>query len=524
MTSLQLWSAAFLFFYVALMLVLGWVGMRRVKDSDDFATARGGYGAFMMALAFTATTASGATFLGIPALAYRHGLPALNYAIIYPIGVYVGVIASFAFLSRAGNVLRSRSIPEFIGDRYQSEALRIVVATYSLMLVFYLAGQLVAGNVVFEQMLGMSSAASLALTTAVLLVYVVLGGAHADILTDAAQGALMIALAVMVLVIFFTGAGFEGGFDGMLARLEAVDPRTVRLLHEDEPLYDSTWDLFALFVSHLPLGLLPHLGNKVWALRPDANRVAFLSITTVFGIVLASVATGGVVARAVLGDALLTQHGDPNQAIPALFIAMFPLWLAALLGAAILAAIMSTADGLVVSTSQVFANDLYRRSLAKRFQPGASEEEIDRVVLRVSRWGVAVAMAMSTAIAWFLLRMNIALIVWIGIGGMMAALAGPLLLGMFWRRATAAGAMAGFAAGALAFTFLKAGLLPVTADGSSLWQTAIAWLGAQAPNPFSCATIGEAVSVLATAMVSLATRPMPEPHLDRLFNRSRRSS
>jgi SSS family transporter len=518
-SSLQVWSAAFLLVYVGVMLWLGWVGMRRVRDSDDFATARGGYGVFVMSLAFTATTASGATFLGIPALGYRHGLPALNYAILYPLGVYFGVIVCFAFLSRAGNELRSRSIPEFVGDRFQSGALRIVVATYSLMLVFYLAGQLVAGLVVFEQMLGMSPAAALGLTTVVLLVYVVLGGAHADILTDAVQGALMIALAVMVLGLFFTGAGIEGGFGGMLARLEALDARTVRFLHEEEPLYDSTWDLFAIFVSHVPLGLLPHLGNKIWALREGASRFAFLSMTTVFGVVLASIATGGIVARAILGDALLAQRGDPNQAIPALFIEILPLWLAALLGAAILAAIMSTADGLVVSTSQVFANDLYRRSLARRFQPGASAEEIDRVVLRVSRWGVALVMLVSTAVAWSLLHMNIALIVWIGIGGMMAALAGPLLLGMFWRRATAAGAMAGFAAGAIAFSFLKAGILPSSADGDSFLRGAIAWLGAQSTNPFACATIGEAVSVAATIVVSLATRPMPEAHLRRIFGR-----
>ena len=61
--SLIVWSWLFLVVYMGGMLAFGLIGRRRVHDADDFATARAGYGPFFLALAFAATTASGATFL-----------------------------------------------------------------------------------------------------------------------------------------------------------------------------------------------------------------------------------------------------------------------------------------------------------------------------------------------------------------------------------------------------------------------------------------------------------------------------
>ena len=72
--SLITWSWLFLVLYVGLMLAFGLIGQRRIQHADDFATARGSYGPFFLALAFAASTASGATFLGGPGLAYEWGL------------------------------------------------------------------------------------------------------------------------------------------------------------------------------------------------------------------------------------------------------------------------------------------------------------------------------------------------------------------------------------------------------------------------------------------------------------------
>ena len=69
--SLISWSWIFLFLYIGMMVGIGFYAQRKIVHADDFATARGGYGPIFLALAFAASTASGATFLGSPALSYE---------------------------------------------------------------------------------------------------------------------------------------------------------------------------------------------------------------------------------------------------------------------------------------------------------------------------------------------------------------------------------------------------------------------------------------------------------------------
>jgi SSS family transporter len=474
------------------MLALGVWGSRLVKHADDFAVARRSYGPLGLALAFAATTASGATFLGLPGLAYSSGLSVLLYAFGYPIGMYLGVLICLRVVSESGNEFGSRSIPEYLGDRYGSNRIRIIAALLSLVLFFYLAGQLVAGLVMFETMLGLSQGPALIITTAVLLLYVTLGGAHADILTDGVQGAVMLLIAVGVMVMFLIGYGVEGGLRGLLQQLGELDPNNVRLFHPETRIVGSPWAIVAIIIAHIPLGMLPHIGNKLWALKADTARRRFLLMAFTSAMLLPAMALGGLLARVHLGDALLA--GGANQAIPELFIAILPSWLAALLGIAVLCAVMSTADGLVVSSAQVFANDLYRRTLAKRWSPDLAAEALDRRVLLVSRWATIGVLAASAGVAWVLLDVNVALLVWMGIGGMTSALAGPLIIGSLWSGVTERGALWGMLTGFVTFALLHTQSLPVP------------WLLAQGPNPFACATLASLAGVAITVGLSWIRR------------------
>ena len=506
------WGWIFLVIYIGVMLTFGLIGMSRIKDSDDFATARGSFGPIFLAFAMTATTASGATFLGLPGLAYKVGMPALLYAFVYPLGVYTGVFICFQAVRRAGDSFGSRSMPEYIGDRFNSETLRIMAALFSMMLLFYLAGQLLAGAVMFTQMLGLNTFTALCVTALVLMIYVVLGGAHADILTDGVQGALMLLLACLVLYMFLTGMGIEGGFSGMIDRLTALDPALTSTLHPTHPLFNSKWDIFSIFVAHLPLGLLPHIGNKLWALKSDKDRKRFLTLSFAFGLLLPAITCGGILARALLGDELLASGSNPNHAIPALFINILPAWAAAMIGAGVLAAVMSTADGLVVSSAQIFANDIFRRTIAPRWMTDSDDQRIDRLGLLIGRVATVLVLFASIAIAWSTRDKNVALLVWIGVGGMMAATASPMFFGVFWRRSTRAGAISSFIVGGATFSFIHSGLISTTHP-----NIVFAWLGQQATNPFSCATIGAIASVITMVTVSLITSPPSEEHLRRVF-------
>jgi Na+/proline symporter len=498
--DLTSWSWLFLTAYIGLMVTFGIIGSRRVADADDFAVARRGYGPFVLALAFASTAASGATFLGLPGLTYSYGLSTIWLAFLYPVGIYLGVLICQRTIAQGGNDAGVRSIPEYLGQRYDSEALRVSAAVFSLMLLFYLAGQLVAGLVMFEIMLGTPKIIALGITTLVLLAYVTIGGAHADILTDGVQGFLMVILAVAIIVLFLLGIG-AGGLDALLDNLRGQDGSLLEVFNPDVPITASPWSIFALVVAHIPLGLLPHIGNKLWALKDERSRNRFLILAFTFGLVLPGIALGGATARAVLGDSLL--GGGANTALPALFIEIFPTWLAALLGVGILAAVMSTADGLVISTSQVFANDIYRLSIAPRIHAERSAAELDRNVLLISRIVTGLVLLASAVLAWFVIDMNVVLLIWAGVGGFIAALAGPLVLGSVWNGVSRAGALAGFWTGAIVFILIHAQIVSGHWFAGTSLEAAGKWFAFHAQSPYSAATMGGIAGVLVTVLVSL---------------------
>ena len=515
--ALRYWGWFFLALYVAAMLFFGYLGMRRVKNSDDFATARDSYGPLFLAFALTATAASGGTFLGIPALGYKFGLPAMWYAVFYPLGTYVGLLICLRGIRRAGSQFGTRSIPEYLGDRFDSEAIRILVALFSLLLMFYLAAQLLAGAVMFNKMMGLPLIWALIVTAIIVMFYIMIGGAHADILTDGVQGALMLTLTFAVVLMFITGFGVDGGFDAMMASLSAQDPLLTAKFHPHSGVVDGYWDAFAIFAMHLPLGLLPHVANKMWALKDDRDQNRFIQLAFLFGMILPLVTLGGILARAILGDSLLVEGASPNDAIPALFIATLPTWLAALIGAGVLSAIMSTADGLVVSSSQIFANDIYRRSIVPRLKNPPSDDKIDRVALVISRIATIGVVGLSIWLAWISQSMNVAILIAAGVGGMVSAIAGPIFLGIMWQGTTRVGSLVGLVVGITVFLTVKLAWLDAAWFSGGPFETAVSWLIGQAPNPFACGTIGIIASLIATLLVSLFTqKPTPE-HLARVF-------
>ena len=513
MSDLQIWSSAFLAAYLAGMVALGLAARARVASGDDFATARQSYSPLFLAFAFAATVASGGTFIGFPAIAYEAGTAAIWAILLYPAGVYLGVLACLRLVTDTGHRFGSRSIPEFLGERYRSDAVRILVSLFSLMLFFYLAGQLVSGIVMFEIMLGFDKHWALLVTTVVLLVYIVLGGAHADIMTDGVQGAVMVGLGLVVLVLFLLGGAVDGGLLGLLSNLRSEDPNLVGWINPAHSMYHSPWSLVAVLLAHVPLGMLPHIGNKLWALKSPRARHRFVGYAAGMSLALAMLGLGGLLARGLLPEAL----DDGNMALPALFVELFPGWLAALVGVGVLAAVMSTADGLAVSSSQIVANDLYRLTYAPRFRPDLAPAELERRTLTLSRFSTAGVIVVTAFMAWALLDMNVSLLVWAGTGGMMAAFAGPLVLGSLWKGVTRAGCFAGLAGGAGVFILTHSGAVsPDWFDAGPL-RAAAAWLEGEAPNPFSCAAIGEIVSVVLTWSVSLFTAKLPDTHLAELF-------
>ena len=148
---------------------------------------------------------------------------------------------------------------------------------------------------------------------------------------------LLVAILTVVLVVF--GVGIDGGLGSVIRKIGELDPEAVGPLNYTSPLYHSWWSILSVLLAHIPLGLLPHIGNKLWALKGERDRGRFVWLAFGVGLTLGLLGLGGLLARAVLGDSLFEAGRSANEALPSLFIELFPAWLAALIGIGILAAI-----------------------------------------------------------------------------------------------------------------------------------------------------------------------------------------
>ena len=181
---------------------------------------------------------------------------------------------------------------------------------------------------------------------------------------------------------------------------------------------------------------------------------------------------------------------------------------------------MSTADGLVVSTAQIFANDIFRRTIAPKYMQKTSDARIDKIGLYISRIATVLVLMVAIWIAWSTREMNVALLVWIGIGGMMAATAAPMFLGVLWKGATRVGALSGFVTGGVVFSVMHGVGFDASWLGNGHLEIVGTFLEEQKINPFACATIGGLCSIVTMYLVSQVTEKPSEEHIKRVFGES----
>ncbi|SEH17844.1 sodium/proline symporter [Natronorubrum sediminis] len=510
--SVITWGWIFLAAYLILILGLGYIGYQRVEggrnatsSQDEYATARGGFGFLALALAYAATVASGATFMSIPGMGYDMGFMAGYYALIYPIGVFIGAIIIARVSKKVSDRFNSQSVPDLIGDRFQSPGLRVITAVLSLFLIFYAMAQISAAGWMFEVILGVEYVVGIWVAGLLLLVYLAAGGSHADILTDAVQGAIMIGIAVLVMIMFVIGWGIDGGMSSVNAALESGqqwDQHT----DSDNPYFTGWWAILLLMIAHIGFTAQPHLGNKFFAIKSNRYMRRFLLATSFVGIFLPVMYLGGI-----LGAAQGIEVSDPDAIIPTLFVENLHPIMAAFLGIVILSAIISTSDGLVISISQIFANDLYRKSYVPWKGGDPESEAVQQRSLLISR--VSTIFIVFVAVAAVITPPEyLVVFMWTGIGGIISSFGGPYLIGLLWRRATKHAAYAAIIVGFTVYFFIHLG--PQFGVTEGVWPLN--------ENPYASTGIGFIVSVVTTVVVSFFTEPPGDEHLEEVFSAEQR--
>lgn len=486
MDSVVLWSWIFIIFFIGLMLFFGYLGLKKTNTSDDFATARSSYGPITIALVISAGIASGSTFMGMPGLAYDLGAPSLWYPLLYPVATVFGMLFFAKAIKEYGDRLGTRTIPEFIGNRYNSGTLRLILAIISILLIFYVISQLVAAATMFQIMMGLDYQVGIIITIVVIGIYVFMGGSHSDIMTDAVQGALMVIIALVVLVCFTFAVGVNGGFGDMINIITERRPEGHfgQLFIPGDETYGNLWLVLLLLIAHLPFAIQPHLGNKFMAVRANKDLKKLLMFTTIFATILPLMGLGGMLAIAVLDPGLDIRA---DAVIPTLFTEIFPPFVAAFLAVAVLSAVMSTSDGLVVSLTQILANDIFRLSIVPKIN--ISSQKAENYELLISRYSTFLFLILAGIVAWTPPEF-LSIFMWIGIGGIVSATAGPLVIGSLWKRANR-----------------KSAFISLLAGTASYWVIYLPFL-LDVSNPFAAAGMGVIISML-TMVVSTLTTSKP---------------
>lgn len=480
MSDVVFWSWILLGLFIIMMITFGVIGMKRTNNNDDFATARSSYGPITIALVISAGIASGSTFMGMPGLAFDLGAPSLWYPLLYPVATVFGMLFFAKAIKEYGDTLGTRTIAEFIGNRYNSNFLRIILAIISALLIFYVISQLVAAATMFQIMMGVDYRVGILITIVVIGTYVFMGGSHSDIMTDAVQGMLMVLIALIVVICFAFGVGVDGGFGGLIESINERRPEGHfgQLFIPGDETYGSIWLVLLLLIAHIPFAIQPHLGNKFMAVKSGKDLKKLIMWTTIFATILPLMGLGGMLAIGVL-PADIDIRAD--AVIPTLFTELFPPFIAAFLAIAVLSAVMSTSDGLVVSLTQILANDLFRLSIVPKLN--MAKEKAEKIELNISRIATPIVLIIAGIVAWNPPQ-YLSIFMWIGIGGFVSSTAGPLVIGSLWKRANKLSATISLIVGTLAYWIIY---LPFGFDVS---------------NPFAAAGLGVIISMI-TMVVSV---------------------
>lgn len=425
--------------YLLLMLGIGIIAWKRTTSMSDYILGGRKLGRWTTAISAGASDMSGWLLLGLPGYAYLAGLEAIWIAV----GLFVGTACNWYLVAPRLRVDTEKlhdalTIPEYLEHRFGDGTHRLRLLSALIILLFYFfytSSGLVAGGKLFEAVFSIPYHWAVIIGAGTILIYTCLGGFLAVSWTDLIQGLLMaLALSYVALASLFLLDGLDTLFSSMqIVNFELTDAFT-----------SSSGEALGLIgiVSLLGWGLgyfgQPHILIRFMAIQsplqlPAARKIALA--WTAIGLVAALFI--GFAGIALLSEQL-TGADSEKVFIKLLPVLMHPLP-AGICLAAILAAIMSTADSQLLVASSALAEDIY-----KSFKKDVSE----KTLVNLGRLAVLVITLMATTLA---LQpdnkvLDLVAYAWAGFG----ATFGPLiLLSLYWQALSFRAAMAGMLTGGL---------------------------------------------------------------------------
>lgn len=432
--------------YIALMLAIGVIAYRRTHNLSDYILGGRRLGSWTAALSAGASDMSGWLLLGLPGFAYSSGLQSVWLVT----GLLVGGYLNWRVVARrlrlyselAGDSL---TLPAFFNNRFgdDSHSLRIIGAVFTLLFyLLYTVSGLVAGGKLFSTVFGLSYEWSVIIGMATILIYTFLGGFLAVCWTDVFQGLLMLFALILVPLL---AAQSVGGWQQAYSALHDATPAMLSLWHDRDQHPLSLITVLSLMAWGLGYFGQPHILARFKAIQSvhqvgQARRIA---------VSWSGISMLGAVLVGLLGDVYFADAGgirDSERVFMLLVDRVLPAALAGICLAAILAAIMSTADSQLLVSASVLTEDLYKIVVRRQMSPAH--------LIRVGRFAVLVIAGLATWLASDPQSsvLNLVGYAWAGFG---AAFGPPLILSLYWRNMTRWGALAGMISGGACVVWWK---------------------------------------------------------------------
>lgn len=337
------------------------------------------------------------------------------------------------------------TLNDILFARFQNRTV-VVIASLTLLLAFFgtMVVQFVGGARLLQTVTGLSYHQGLLLFACTVGLYTTIGGFRAVVLTDTVQGIMML-IGTFVLLWGVIHAGH--GIGELVTRLHHIDPALVTPYGPDhflsQPFILSFWVLVCFGVIGLP-----HAAVRCMSYKDSASLHKGIVIST---IMMALLMFGTHLAGA-LGRGIIPEVASPDLIMPTLMMTVLPPMVAGIFLAGPMAAIMSTIDSQLIQASATLLKDLYLNYINPRM---LSEAQGERKLSRLSIWVTGIF-----ALLVFLAATHPPdMIIWLNLmalGGLQAVFLWPLVLGLYWSKASATGALSSMVVGLSSYISLVA--------------------------------------------------------------------
>ncbi len=426
--------------YLALTLALGLWQALRTKSQSDFVLGSGRLPGWMLALSERATGESAWLLLGFTGFVYANGLSGIWIAVGCILGISSAWIVIARRLRAEAQQYNALTMPEYFSAKFPEKAATIRILStviISFFFVFYVGAQFAGAGKTIFQTFGLDPVWGQIIAAAVILTYATVGGFISVVAVDAFQAVLMIVTLVVTPII-------------MLTKVMAGPVSISEALASAGPGMDSWTGGLAGFAAGILifnniawvfgyLGGQPQLNARFMAMRDDRNVVVGRNLAVTWTLLAYGGAfLIGVCALVLFGPDVVQ---DVEMILPHVLTELFPWWLAAVLLAGVVAAMISTAQSMLLVAASSISQDIYNGILKKGKAPDRTLLRISRVAtLAVGILGLVLAMTTSDLIYY------IVSYAWAGIG---CSFAPAVLLSFYWKRYSSAGVVTALLAGLL---------------------------------------------------------------------------